>query len=302
MKINLINQFKNGDITFKRKFLFGALSIAVVTLFALFLTYYHFVLSRHITTDNAYVGAEMAQVTAQTLGTVKTVSFTDTDFVKEGDVLVVLDDKDAKLAFAKAQAEYDKAEADFEKTKVDSDRRSALLKSGSVSAEEVTTSGNSHKIAKAVLDVAKAALDQSQVDLDRTTIKSPIAGVIAKRQVQLGQRVQSGSPLMAVVPFYKLHVDANFKETQVQKIRSGQRVEMTTDIYGDSVVFHGKVVGVSGGTGAAFSVIPAQNATGNWIKVVQRLPVRISLDPEELKKYPLYVGLSVDVDVSISGE
>jgi membrane fusion protein (multidrug efflux system) len=124
--------------------------------------------------------------------------------------------------------------------------------------------------------------------------------VIAKRQVQLGQRVQTGTILMSVVPTLNLHVDANFKEVQLKKVRIGQPVELIADFHGDSVVYHGKVVGIAGGTGSAFAVIPAQNATGNWIKVVQRLPVRIELKPEELKEHPLQVGLSMQVDIDIS--
>ena len=143
-------------------------------------------------------------------------------------------------------------------------------------------------------------LDQTKVDLDRTVIKSPIDGTVAKRQVQLGQRVQIGMPLMSVVP-HDVHVDANFKEVQLRKMKIGQLAEVRADVYGSAVVYHGKVVGMAGGTGSAFALIPAQNATGNWIKIVQRLPVRIELDPEELAAHPLEVGLSADVDIDISG-
>jgi len=120
--------------------------------------------------------------------------------------------------------------------------------------------------------------------------------------VQVGQRVSPGTPLMSVVPLNGVWVDANFKEVQLNHMRIGQPVELTADIYGTSVVYHGKVVGFSAGTGAAFSLLPAQNATGNWIKVVQRLPVRIELDPGELDKHPLRIGLSMQVDVNIKNE
>ena len=120
--------------------------------------------------------------------------------------------------------------------------------------------------------------------------------------MQVGQRVSPGNPLMAIVPLNGVWVDANFKEVQLKHMRIGQPVELTADVYGSSVVFHGKVVGFSAGTGSAFSLLPAQNATGNWIKVVQRLPVRVALDPKELEKHPLRIGLSMNVDVSIKDE
>jgi membrane fusion protein (multidrug efflux system) len=141
--------------------------------------------------------------------------------------------------------------------------------------------------------LAKAKVEQAQVDLARTVIKAPVDGVIARRQVQVGQRVQNGERLMSVVPLHDVHVDANFKEVELRHVKIGQPVEVTADIYGDKVVYHGVVSGVSGGTGSAFSMIPAQNATGNWIKVVQRLPLRITLDKNELAKHPLQVGLSM---------
>jgi membrane fusion protein (multidrug efflux system) len=120
--------------------------------------------------------------------------------------------------------------------------------------------------------------------------------------VQVGQRVSPGTPLMAIVPLGGVWVDANFKEVQLKYMHIGQPVELTADVYGSSVVYHGKVVGFSAGTGSAFSLLPAQNATGNWIKVVQRLPVRIALDPQELEKHPLRIGLSMQADVSIKDQ
>jgi membrane fusion protein (multidrug efflux system) len=148
--------------------------------------------------------------------------------------------------------------------------------------------------------VAQAKVDQAQLDLDRTVIRSPADGVIAKNNIQIGQRVPVGAELMTVVPIESAYVNANFKEGQLRHVRIGQGVVLTSDLYGKGVKFHGKVEGVAGGTGSAFAVIPAQNATGNWIKVVQRLPVRIALDPNELKEHPLRVGLSMDVDIDTS--
>jgi membrane fusion protein (multidrug efflux system) len=135
------------------------------------------------------------------------------------------------------------------------------------------------------------------VDLERTVIRAPVDGVVTRRQVQVGQRVQAGSQLMSIVPVAEVYVDANFKEIQLRNVREGQLVTLTSDLYGSEVEFKGRVVGLSGGTGSAFALVPSQNATGNWIKVVQRLPVRIALDKAELEAHPLRVGLSMNVTI-----
>lgn len=140
---------------------------------------------------------------------------------------------------------------------------------------------------------------QAWLDLQRTTILSPVRGVIAKRSVQVGSHVAVGTPLMAVVPLDQLWVDANFKEVQLASMRIGQPVELKADLYGDSIVYHGEVEGLAAGTGSVFSLLPAQNATGNWLKVVQRLPVRIKLRADELQQHPLRLGLSMLVTVDV---
>lgn len=236
----------------------------------------------------------------------------------------------------RAAAQLLAAQADMERATIDLQRREALAKSGSVSGEELTQAKNAFAAAKAQLAsavaaqaqakanreaamgakqvnaaliegaeaennpevlLAQARRDQAQVDLDRTTVLAPVDGVVAKRSVQIGQRVQAGTPLMSVVPVQQIYVDANFKESQLGKVRVGQQVELQSDLYGSSVKYKGTVMGFSGGSGSAFAAIPAQNATGNWIKVVQRLPVRIQLDAAELAKNPLRVGLSMHVTV-----
>ncbi|MEG2047991.1 MAG: HlyD family efflux transporter periplasmic adaptor subunit [Comamonas sp.] len=236
----------------------------------------------------------------------------------------------------RAAAQQLAAQADMDRATIDLKRREALAKSGSVSGEELTQAQNAYAAAKAQLASAVAAQaqaqanreaavgakqvnatlieganaennpevllavakrDQAQVDLDRTTVRAPVDGVIAKRSVQIGQRVAAGAPLMSVVPVQQIYVDANFKEGQLGKVRVGQQVALKSDLYGSDVIYKGTVAGFSGGSGSAFAAIPAQNATGNWIKVVQRLPVRIQLDPAELEKHPLRVGLSMDVSV-----
>jgi membrane fusion protein (multidrug efflux system) len=145
---------------------------------------------------------------------------------------------------------------------------------------------------------AATALREAWLGRERTRVKAPAAGYIARRNIQVGQRVTAGTPLMAIVPLQNVWVDANFKEVQLNQIRIGQPVELTADLYGSKITYHGKVAGLSAGTGSAFSLLPAQNATGNWIKVVQRVPVRITLDQQELLKHPLRVGLSMNVEVS----
>ena len=146
---------------------------------------------------------------------------------------------------------------------------------------------------------AAAKLKQAYIDTTRTLIRAPLAGEVAKRNAQVGQLISAGTPLMAVVPLHQLWVDANFKEKQLRYMRVGQAVTLTADLYGSKVIYHGKILGFSAGTGSAFALLPAQNATGNWIKIVQRLPVRIGLNLEELKKHPLRVGLSMEATVDL---
>jgi membrane fusion protein (multidrug efflux system) len=141
---------------------------------------------------------------------------------------------------------------------------------------------------------------ETYLGLKRAELPAPVDGYVAKRSVQVGQRVQPGQPLMTVVALDQVWVDANFKESQLQKLRIGQPATLEADVYGKHVVYHGAVVGLGAGTGAAFSLLPAQNATGNWIKVVQRVPVRIALNPEEVNAHPLRVGLSMETKVDVS--
>jgi membrane fusion protein (multidrug efflux system) len=288
------------DMKSKRIRLFFLLGVVIAGIFLTYGMYYYFVGSRYVSTDNAYVGAEISQVTPSTGGIVKEIKFKDTDTVKVGDILVVLDNTDVQFTLARAEADLAKANADHERTKFHFIRYQALAKSGAISAEDINNAENAYKSAKAVADAASVVVEQAIVDLSRTIVKSQVDGIVVKRQVQLGQRVQAGTPLMSIVPVADLHVDANFKEVQLRKVRIGQSVELMSDYHGGSIIYRGKVSGIAGGTGAAFAMIPAQNATGNWIKVVQRLPVRITIDQADLKKNPLYVGLSMQVDIDVS--
>jgi membrane fusion protein (multidrug efflux system) len=316
----------------------------------------------HVSTDNAYVNAEVAQVTPLISAQVVAVNVSDTQAVKAGDILVKLDDSNSRIAYNEALAELARArrmfhqtsatgnaleaqlnarhadiaraEADYENAKIELDRRQALQPSGAVSGEELTSARKAFTSAQAMLAQArsnqgaaagelaanqamvsgstvetdpmvldaKAKLAAAQLDLNRAVIRAPIDGVVTRRQVQVGQRIAQGNPIMMIVPLDKVYVDANFKERQLRRVKPGQNATLTADIYGSDVVYHGKVVGFSGGTGSAFALIPAQNATGNWIKVVQRLPVRIALDPKELREHPLRVGLSMEAEVNVSGD
>jgi len=297
----------------KRALLFSLLGLGVAVSGAGGYEYWNLVGSRFVSTDNAYTAAEVAQVTSEVAGSVAAVNVVDSQNVKRGDIIVLIDDTDARIALRQAQADLARAQAqvigavsDVERTRIDLERREALAASGSVSGDELTNVRNRASEARAALDaahasvaLARARVDKAEVDLGRTVIRSPVDGVVARRQVQLGERVQPSTPLLSVVPVNEMYVNANFKEVQLAKVRVGQSVELKPDLYHGKVVYHGVVEGFSGGTGSAFALIPAQNATGNWIKVVQRLPVRIRLNPEELAAHPLRVGLSMDAKVDL---
>lgn len=230
------------------------------------------------------------------------------------------------------EADLARVQADLAKAQDDVDRRTPLVASGAVGKEEFQHANAQLSAARSALAAARSAalaakeqLATGQVMTDGTTVEqhpnvqraaarvreaalalkraelpAPIEGHVAKRAVQLGQRVQAGAPLMTVIALDHLWVDANFKEGQLAELRIGQPAELTADVYGSKVTYHGTVQGLGAGTGAAFSLLPAQNATGNWIKVVQRVPVRIALDAKELAAHPLRVGLSMEVTVDTS--
>ncbi|KVQ08187.1 hemolysin D [Burkholderia ubonensis] len=325
------------------------LLVAVIVIAAISYGLYYFLVARfHESTDDAYVNGNVVQITPQVTGTVIAVKADDTQTVKAGDSLVLLDPADSQVALQQAEANLAQTvrqvrglfvnddqyraqvalrQSDLSRAEDDLRRRLAVAQTGAVSQEEISHARDAVKSAQASLDTAQQQLASNRALTANTTIAShpnvlaaaakvrdaylanarntlpaPVTGYVAKRSVQVGQRVSPGTPLMSVVPLNAVWVDANFKEVQLNHMRIGQPVELTADIYGSSVVYHGKVVGFSAGTGSAFSLLPAQNATGNWIKVVQRLPVRIELDPKDLEKHPLRIGLSMQVDVNIKDE
>ncbi len=222
------------------------------------------------------------------------------------------------------KAEVNSRRAVFERAQADYERRKGLAVTGAIPAEELaharealtsaesalTASGQQLESSHAMVDntallthpevkAMAAAYRRAYLDYSRSRLLAPVSGHIAQRSVQIGQRVQAGVPLMAVVPLDQIWVDANFKETQLRHMRIGQPVTLQSDLYGSDVIYHGKISGLGVGTGSAFSLLPAQNATGNWIKIVQRVPVRIALDPKELQEHPLKIGLSMHVEVDM---
>jgi len=224
-----------------------------------------------------------------------------------------------------AQAEVTQASADLARARNDLARRQQAAAQGAVSGEEVSHAADTVKTASAALNLARSKLAQAETQVEgadvhtnpdvlaaianyrRAAIKrshmhivAPVDGTIAQRTVQIGQQINAGTPLMAVVPLDRVWVDANFRETQLADLRVGQPATITTDTYGGKVTYHGHVIGLGAGSGNAFALLPPQNASGNWIKIVQRVPVRIALNRDELERHPLRIGLSVDVDVDTS--
>jgi membrane fusion protein (multidrug efflux system) len=357
----------------RRKRLFTLLAAVIVVIAVLWLLYWLLIGSRSVSTDDAYVQADTAQVTALVAGPVVADPTSETQFVHKGDVVAVIDPADYRLAEARAEAQLGQAErkvqgyyanedlaaaqsqariadlnraqaqlvsarSDLVRAEAEYARRKNLAGSGAVSADEMNEVQNRRQTAQAAVTAAEASLgqaranvsaagaqrqaagvlvqgadlktnpevaaaraqlNQAQLDLQRTVVRAPVDGIIAKKAIEIGQRVPAGAELMTVVPIQTAYVDANFKEVQLRKVGIGSPVVLTSDLYGNRVKFHGRVVGVAGGSGSAFALIPAQNATGNWIKVVQRVPVRIALDPKELAKHPLRVGLSMKAEVEV---
>ena len=252
------------------------------------------------------------------------------------DAQIALRDAEANLAravravrtlFAQAdqlRAEIVDRQVALSQAEQDHQRRTELLSEGAVSREEFQHTGDSIAEMRATLRSAREQLNATTAQIDgttvatnpqvlaaaavvrnaslalrRTRITAPVSGVVSRRTVQVGQRVAAGTPLMGVVPLDAVWVDANFKEVQLRDMRVGQPVTLSTDIYGGRATYHGKLVGLSAGSGTAFALLPSQNASGNWIKIVQRLPVRVALDPAELRAHPLRIGLSVSATVNI---
>ncbi|RQO58629.1 EmrA/EmrK family multidrug efflux transporter periplasmic adaptor subunit [Paucibacter sp. KBW04] len=345
-----------------RKKALTVISLAVLLGLGAYGVYQWVVGSRVEQTDNAYVNANVVQITPLVGGTVRAIHVDNTDFVKAGQPLVSLDPADARVALEQAEsqlaqtvrevrtlyannatlasqirsreADVQRAQNELARLNADVQRRAPLLASGAVGREEFDHANAQVSTAKAAVTAAQSALQAAQEQLSsnqvltdgtsvaehpnvqraaarvreaflaqqRTELPAPVDGWVARRSVQLGQRVAAGAPLMAVVGLQQAWVDANFKEGQVAKLRIGQKAKLVADVYGNKVEFQGQIVGLSAGTGAAFALLPAQNATGNWIKVVQRVPVRIALDAKQVAEHPLRVGLSMNVTVDVQDQ
>jgi len=308
--------------------------------------YWFFFIKGFEETEDAYVSGNQVMVSAQVAGNISKINVDNMDPVQAGDVLLELDDTNAKLSFEQAKSNLANAvrqisqlnytvkqlksavranEITLAQAQGNLNRRVQLVKDGAIDKESfqhakeavelakanLTTSQNQLSANQALLldgplseqpqiQSAVSNLKQAWLNLERTKIRSPIKGYVARRNAQVGQAVSVGGALMAVVTTEQMWLDANFKETQLTHMRIGQPVEIHFDLYGKDKTFNGKVVGIEMGTGSAFSLLPTQNATGNWIKVVQRVPVRIQLDPQQLAENPLRIGLSATVKVNVT--
>ena len=308
--------------------------------------YWFFFIKGFEETEDAYVSGNQVMVSAQVAGNISKINVDNMDPVQAGDVLLELDDTNAKLSFEQAKSNLANAvrqisqlnytvkqlksavranEIILAQAQGNLNRRVQLVKDGAIDKESFQHAKEAVELAKANLTTSQNQLEANQallldgplseqpqiqsavsnlkqawLNLERTKIRSPIKGYVARRNAQVGQAVSVGGALMAVVTTDQMWLDANFKETQLTHMRIGQPVEIHFDLYGKDKTFNGKVVGIEMGTGSAFSLLPTQNATGNWIKVVQRVPVRIQLDPQQLAENPLRIGLSATVKVNVS--
>jgi membrane fusion protein (multidrug efflux system) len=333
----------NGNGNGKRRRILLTLAAIFITLGVAWLLLNVFVLSKREKTDDAYVVGNQVGVSTEVGGTVVEVFARNTSRVAAGQVLLRLDDTDAKQQLARAAAQlaqtvrqvrmqqaqavqYDAgiAERELQLTRAQADlaRREPLLAQQAIAGEEVRHARESVQLAEAALTQARqqaaaaralvsgVSLEQNPavltasttyqdawLALRRTTVVAPVGGFVAQRIVQLGQRVAPGERLLTIIPLADVWLEANFKEAQLRNLRLGQPVRVESDLYGGDVQFHGHVIGLSAGTGSAFSLLPPQNASGNWIKVVQRVPVKIALDAAELAQHPLRVGLSITATV-----
>ena len=308
--------------------------------------YWFFFIKGFEETEDAYVSGNQVMVSAQVAGNIAKINVDNMDPVQAGDVLLELDDTNAKLSFEQAKSNLANAvrqvsqlnytvkqlksavranEITLAQAQGNLNRRVQLVKDGAIDKESFQHAKEAVELAKANLTTSQNQLEANQallldgplseqpqiqnavsnlkqawLNLERTKIRSPIKGYVARRNAQVGQAVSVGGALMAVVTTDQMWLDANFKETQLTHMRIGQPVEIHFDLYGKDKTFNGKVIGIEMGTGSAFSLLPTQNATGNWIKVVQRVPVRIQLDPQQLAENPLRIGLSATVKVNVT--
>lgn len=304
--------------------------------------------STYVTTDNAYVEGDVAQITPRIPGTVAEVLVKENWWVKPGQALVRLDPQDYEVRLAVLKAALQKARetvdqlfsevraaearvalagVEFRQAQLDFQRARQLFEEEVIPVQQFDLAKTRHDAAasrlsaaqrelervksalggnlttpryqRSIVQEAEATMREAELNLSYCTLTSPIEGMVSRKAVEVGQRVQPGQPLMAIVPLHRVYIEANYKETQLTDVRVGQPAEIRADIY-PRYVYRGKVDSLSAGTGAAFSLLPPENATGNWVKVVQRVPVKITLDEPPPADRPLRVGLSVEVTIDTS--
>ncbi|CDG16038.1 multidrug efflux MFS transporter periplasmic adaptor subunit EmrA [Xenorhabdus doucetiae] len=327
----------------KRKLALILATLLFISMGLVYFAYWLTVLRHYQSTEDAYVVGNQVQVTAQISGSVASIHADNTDFVRQGDILVSLHTVDAEHAFERAKnglanrvrqthqimIENEKLRANIDLKQIqlqqaidDLKRREHLGLTGAIAKENLIHARNHVQMAKSdlrfaqhqyranqalmintpleqqpTIKLAASQLRDAWLALQRTRVVAPVTGYVSRRNVQVGSQIKNGSPLMVIVPAGQLWVEANFKEVQLANFRIGQPVTLISDFYGSDVIYKGKVVGLDMGTGSAFSLLPAQNATGNWIKVVQRLPVRIELESQQLTDSPLRIGLSMRASI-----
>ena len=341
-------EIKQSDIPnqAKRKKSLGIFIVILLILSIACALYWFFFLKDFEETEDAYVGGNQVMVSSQVAGNVAKINADNMDKVHAGDILVELDDTNAKLSFEQAKSNLANAvrqveqlgftvqqlqsavhanEISLAQAQGNLARRVQLEKMGAIDKESFQHAKEAVELSKAKLNSSRnqlaanqallsnvplreqpqiqnaiSSLKQAWLNLQRTKIRSPIDGYVARRNAQVGQAVSVGGALMAVVSNEQMWLEANFKETQLTNMRIGQPVKIHFDLYGKNKEFDGVINGIEMGTGNAFSLLPSQNATGNWIKVVQRVPVRIKLDPQQFVETPLRIGLSATAKVRIA--
>ena len=273
----------------KKAFLIVGMVVAAGLIIGLFYNSYR---STHITTDDAFVEGNIHTIAARIAGNVRTVAITDNQRVERGDLLVELDPADYRSKAEAARANLELQRATLRFAEAERKRAKALYEQEAGAADRYDKAISSHEISLAQMKLAEEQLRQAELNLGYTRIAAPAAGYVTRKSVQTGNQVKDSQPLMAVVDLDNLYVIANYKETEMERIRSGQPVRITVDAY-PGKVFTGKVDSIMAGTGVSFSLFPAENATGNYVKVVQRIPVKIVLDPGADKDHLLRIGMSV---------
>lgn len=336
------------SIRARRNFLLKAVAIGVVV-GMLAVAYRYLTYDRDwVTTDNAFVSGNILPVQADATGVVAKVLAEETQLVKEGDVLVQLDEQRARAALAQAEAELGRAVRNVgalfanrrqicqkvtaraavrERTIHDLARYKQAAASGAASRQilqntEDTLAAQDADLREARaeyqamesrlggvtptthpdVELAKARFNDAYIEFLRQSIRAPTTGYVAKRRVQVGQRVRPGDQILNIVPLDHLWVEANLWENRMARVRPGQEAVIKVDLYGSSAIFHGTVEGLVPGSGSVFATLPPDNATGNFIRIVQRVPVRIAIDPDELKKTPLRPGLSTVTSINVGAE